>query len=945
MMDNSIAPHDPACTDPGCGHAPDPRRRRFLAAAAGTLALGAVGPSLAAAAERVNLAGVAQVTTSYHTPDSALDALRDGATPADSRDPSGGYVSTGEHHGNHWIEYAWPVPVSTDRAAVYWYLGFWDVRLPTAYRLSYWDGAAFVPVRTTHTDPIASDRFLESRFEPVTTTRLRLDFTTEDKFGAALSDWQVWSTGPIPSLPPVAEAGVDRSVIVGGRTYLSAVARSTAARGAQTRWRKLSGPGKVTFASPLDPATTATFSQPGTYELAFEAKNGKLGAASRLTVKAVAAPPRQRLDVVYTKRYTIDNPLWNGRAKALLTRWIPHVIDYCERTDLPTGTGGIDNFIEAAKANRGEPHGPHKGYVFSNAYVLETVEAICIALMVDPQGDPETIAAQDRMRATLERWIPIILAAQEPDGYLQTAKTLAKPGDWPERWSPAHRGDHEGYVAGYFIESAINHYTLTEGRDLRLYDAARKLANCWVAHIGPGKKAWFDGHQEMEQALVRFGRFVNDMEGQGHGDAYIALAQFLLESRRGGSSYDQSHLPPVRQYEAVGHAVRATYFYSGMADIAAETGNVDYQSAVLSLWDNMVNRKYYITGGIGSGETPEGFGANYSLPQDAYCESCSSCGLIFFQYKMNLAYHDARYADLYEHTLYNALLGSVDLAGGTFCYTNPLSNTERTVWHSCPCCVANIPRTLLMLPTWTYVKGEGGLYVNLFVGSTMRVENVAGTDVEMVQKTDYPWNGAVAITVNPARPTRFALRVRIPDRTVSALYTATPRVAGYKSLKVNGQAIAPAIDKGYAVIEREWKAGDRVELDLPMMPQRIVADHRVEATRGKVAFAYGPIVYNVEKADQPDIGRKIGNAPIGARWRPDLLGGVVALTGRWADGSAMLAVPHYARMNRAGLPVKFAPDGPVVDYAPGSTGVTIAAVQPAPAAGPAPIRSQVWVDA
>ena len=187
--------------------------------------------------------------------------------------------------------------------------------------------------------------------------------------------------------------------------------------------------------------------------------------------------------------------------------------------------------------------------------------------------------------------------------------------------------------------------------------AAKKLADCWVANIGPGKKEWFDGHQEMEQALVRFGRFVNDQEGNRRGDAYIALAKFLLDSRRGGSEYDQSHLPPGQQYEAVGHAVRATYFYSGMADIAAETHDRDYQSAVISLWDNMVNKKYYLTGGIGSGETSEGFGPNYSLRNEAYCETCSSCGLVFFQYKLNLAYHDAKYADLYEQTMYNALLG------------------------------------------------------------------------------------------------------------------------------------------------------------------------------------------------------------------------------------------------------------------------------------------------
>src|SRR4029078_2326307 len=495
-------------------------------------------------------------------------------------------------------------------------------------------------------------------------------------------------------------------------------------------------------------------------------------------------------------------------------------IRMCERNDIAPGRGdgGIDNFIEAGKANLGQTHGKHKGYVLSNALGHQTVESMCIALMVDPQGDPDIIKEQELMRSTLERWIPIILAAQMPDGYLQTAYILADRQSWPERWSPDHRGNHEGYVSGYFIESAINHCTLTDGKDLRLYNAAKKLANCWVANIGPGKKDWYDGHQEMEQALVRFGRFVNDMEGKNsHGDSYIQLAKFLLDNRHDGSEYDQSHVPVQQKYEAVGHAVRATYNYSAMADVAAETGDVDYQSAVMSLWNNMVNKKYYITGGIGSGETSEGFGGNYSLRNNAYCESCSSCGLIFFQYKMNLAYHDAKYADLYEETMYNALLGSLDMEAKNFTYTNALSSAQpRYQWHTCPCCVGNIPRTLLMVPTWTYVTGDDGLYVNMFVGSTIKVERVVGTDVEMVQKTDYPWSGNISMTVNPKVSKEFTLYVRVPNRTTSALYTPVPQVTGIKSLTVNGKAITPEIKNGYAVIKRTWKKGDKVDLVLPM---------------------------------------------------------------------------------------------------------------------------------
>ncbi len=567
--------------------------------------------------------------------------------------------------------------------------------------------------------------------------------------------------------------------------------------------------------------------------------------------------------------------------------------------NLREGGGGIDNFVEAGKKLAGQPAGPHRGYVFSNAWVHQTVEAICIALMVDPQGDGDVARAQENLQATLEDCIHKILAAQEPDGYLQTAFTL---DDSKRRWSPRFRADHEGYTAGYFIESAINHYTLTNGTDRRLYDAAKKLADCWVANIGPPpKRAWYDGHQEMEQALVRFGRFVNDMEGNGAGDDYIQLAKFLLDSRRDGSEYDQSHVPVQQQYEAVGHAVRAVYSYSGMADVATETGDLDYRSAVMSLWDNIVNKKYYVTGGIGSGETSEGFGPNYSLRNNAYCESCSSCGQIFFQYKMNLSYHDAKYADLYEETFFNALLGSLDMPGKNFYYQNPLdSGWPRYPWHGCPCCVGNIPRTLLMLPTWTYVKDEDGIYVNMFVGSTIQVEDVAGTDVEMVQQTNYPWDGRVAITVNPAEETEFAVRVRSPKRSVSGLYTSTPEADGITSISVNGSPVEPEIENGYAVIRRTWKAGDKIDLVLPLVPQRVKCSDEVAANRGRVALRYGPLVYNVESVDSNKLDGVLDpNSELTTEWRPDLLGGVVVIQGKFADGSPLVAIPNFARNNRA----------------------------------------------
>lgn len=773
------------------------------------------------------------------------------------------------------------------------------------------------------------------------------------------------------ALPLTAIAGVDRVVMNHGKTYLNGwigygepPRRGRGGRGAPATpppenpgpaptiaWSKASGPGTVTFADASAAVTTAIFSAPGAYVLQVTADNGQTKASSSLAVNVELPPAATQLTPVVTKRHTITSPLWAARTRALITSWIPHCVDQINRDDLQQGPGGIDNFLEAAKALRGEPHGRHKGYVFSNAWVHQTVEAMSLALMVDPRGDKAIIAAQARMRATLDDWIPKILAAQHQDGYLQTAFTLRDPQRWPDRWTPQGRGNHEGYTAGYFIESAINHYTMTDRKDARLYNAAKKLADCWADHIGPPpKQEWFDGHQEMEQALVRFGRFVNEIEGpstgsghpstgsgQGPGDRYIALAKFLLDCRKGGTEYDQSHVPVVQQYEAVGHAVRAAYTYSGMADVAVETHDVDYQSAVKSLWDNVVHRKYYLTGGVGSGESSEGFGPNYSLRNRSYCEACSSCGEIFFQWKLHLAYHDAQYADLYEQTMYNALLGALDLDGKNFYYTNPLdANEQRTPWHVCPCCVGNIARTLLMLPTWMYSKGTDGLYVNLFAGSAVKIEDVAGTTVEMVQTTDYPWKGNVAITVNPAVAKEFAIRIRVPNRDVSSLYTSAPAANGITSISVNGAAVKPAITSGYAVITRRWKAGDKIDLVLPMTVQRVHASEKIAADKDRVALRYGPLVYNIEQVDQDILGVLDPSARLTPEWRADLLGGVTVIKGTFADGSPMTAIPNFTRYNRNPPAPAYVPPQPARGAAPAGT-------PPPQRPAPPPPESIVWI--
>ena len=897
---------------------------RFVATFAGSLVFALAGSMFAqqglgmesdspeaggttAAASGVNLAAAAEPSSSYVSGDRTLTALHDGHDPENSRDRRRGSYGNWPQKGAQWVQYDWSQPISTCKIAVYWWNDGSGVRLPKACRLLYWDGKDFVAVGNPSGLGVAENQYNTTTFDEVRTSKLRLEIDSDGDYSTGILEWRVYDTGKSPDFPPSVAAGVDRVVVLGGKTYLSGELKTLGNKGASTTlaWSKASGPGEVAFADAKTLATTATFSAVGDYVLKLTAGKDPLSASSTLAVKVVPPPPATHLDPIDTKRYTIANPLWNSRAKALIVNWIPHCIRKISDPDLPQG--GINNFVEAASKLAGKPYGKHRGYVFSNAWVYNTIESICIALMIDPRGDQEIVKAQEAMKATLEDWIPKILAAQEPDGYLQTVFTLTDR----ERWSPKHRGDHEGYVAGYLLESAIAHYLMTNRTDARLYQAAKKLADCWYDNLGPApKKPWYDGHQAMEIALVRFGRFVNQMEGEGKGDKYIGLAKFLLDCRGGGNPYDQSHLPVIQQYEAVGHAVRAVYSYAGMADVAMETGDADYRSAVMSIWDNLVNRKYYVTGGVGSGETSEGFGPDYSLRHNAYCESCSSCGEIFFQHKLHMTYHDARYVDLYEETLYNALLGSVDLEGKNFYYQNPMdSNRLRYDWHGCPCCVGNIPKTLLMLPTWTYSRSADSLYVNLFIGGTVKVEGVAGTDVEMVQTTDYPWSGEVSITVNPAVEKNFSVRVRAPDRGVSNLYAATPQADGITSIALNGSRIAPPIDKGYAVITRTWKAGDKIDLVLPMKIQRIKGSEKIAATRGQVALRYGPLIYNVESVDQDPLKILPPESALKTEWRGDLLGGVMVIKGAWADGSPLMAIPNYARCNRA--PV--APEGSAGD--------------------------------
>jgi DUF1680 family protein len=868
----------------------------------------------ALAREKINLAVVAVSSTSYVSGHETILGLNSGFDPRNSNDKRHGAYGNWPQQGSQWVEYTWSQPITTSNIAIYWFDDHNGVRLPKACRLLYDDGGKLVPVGHAVGLGLKENAYNPTTFDEVTTTRLRVEIDSNHA-STGILQWKVYDTGKSPNFPPRVDAGPDRAVVVGGHTRLLGVVKDDGKLlpAPKTLWSKEAGPGTVSFDDPQALDTTARFDAAGQYVLMLTADDGELKGAASLKVDVFAAPQKIGdkfgLESLEPIPYKVNSPLWSDRLKQVIIHWIPHC--YKVDSDPKLECGGIENFVRAGDKLAGRPYGRHIGAVFANTWTYNIIESMSLAQLLDPQGDAEILAAQKAMRDKLEDWIPKILSAQEPDGYLHTYNTLNNLPRWH------NKDDHEGYQTGYFIEAALAHYESTGRKDDRLYRAARKMADLWCNTFGPApKRMWYDGHEELEQSLARLARFVDATEGTGAGRKYLDLAGFLLSCRRGGDSYDQSHLPVTEQYEALGHSVRAMYLYSGMSDYALATGDLAYLGATKSLWDNLVRKKYYITGGVGSGETSEGFGANYSLPNNAYCESCADCGGLFFHHKMDLIHRDAQYADLAEVVLYNAILGSVDLPAENFTYTNPLDSMEhRYKWHGCPCCIGNIPRTLLMLPRWMYARGDDGLYVNMFIGSSCTVadvvgQNGTGTDVEMTQTTDYPWNGKVSIVVKPSKPVKFALHVRVPNRQVTQLYKFTPEVSGLTSLTLNGEAVQAAIGHGYAVIDRLWQPGDRVELELPLGVQRARADDHVKADRGRVALCYGPLVYNIESVDHQNVDATLSpDEVLTAEWRPDLLGGVMAIRGRFADGTPLTAIPNYARLNRGGRSLVWIKEG------------------------------------
>jgi DUF1680 family protein len=614
------------------------------------------------------------------------------------------------------------------------------------------------------------------------------------------------------------------------------------------------------------------------------------------------------LQPVCFQKVKIDG-FWKTQFKRLTEKWIPHCIEQME-----AGGQGQEllNLVHTSKALKGEPHGEFTGLPWSDAYIYNTIESICLALAIDPAGDEDLSRAQNFLRMKMEQWIPIILAAQCEDGYIHSFHVV---NNFP-RYSNTKA--HEFYVQGYFIEMGVAHYRITGGADRRLYDAAVRCADHLCKTFGPPpKRVWIHGHPGMGYALCRLARLVNEAEGPGQGDKYFQLAKFLLDTRHTveehRSAYNQSHRPVIEMTDAVGHAVRATYFYTAMADLAMLARDDDYLAAVDRIWANAIHRKQYITGGVGASHRGEAFSEDFDLRNDGYCESCAGCGMTFWADRMFRIHHKAHHMDVQERTLYNNILGAVELSGENFFYQNPLaSDKARYSWHGCPCCVGNIPRALLAIKDLMYAldAAKTTLYVSHFVASEGTITDIAGTSLHIIQESGYPWTGDVKIILNPQEAAEFTLRIRIPDRTESDLYTATPDLDGQFTVRLNGEAQSLSVKDGFVSLQRLWQGGDVVEATLPMEVQRVHCDDRVRANRGRVALVRGPIAHNVEDVDHGHDVRKLilpPDAPLKAVWKPELLGGVMAIEGRalvqtdeGEEPAELLAAPNYVRLNRGG---------------------------------------------
>ena len=535
----------------------------------------------------------------------------------------------------------------------------------------------------------------------------------------------------------------------------------------------------------------------------------------------------------------VADGFWGQRLKASREVTIPLAFSKCEET------GRYENFVKAAHPSDDYVVG---GLAFDDTDVYKTIEGASYVLQTYPDK---------KLEAYIDSVLTIVAGGQEPDGYLYTSRTMnpKHPHEWSgeKRWEKVEELSHEFYNLGHMIEGAVAHYQATGKRNF--LDIAIKYADCVCREVGvgPGQVDRVPGHQIAEMALCRLYLVTGDKK-------YLDQAKYFLD-RRGKTAnrdaYNQSHLPVLEQDEAVGHAVRATYMYSGIADVAALTGDQAYIDAIDRIWENIAGKKLYITGGIGATNRGEAFGANYELPNaTAYCETCAAIGNVYVNHRMFLLHGDSKYYDVLERTLYNGLLSGVSLQGDGFFYPNPLAlagGYERKPWFGCACCPSNICRFIPSVPGYVYAVKDDNLYVNLYMPNTL-TQKVNGKEVALRQETSYPWNGDVDIIIDKNTAKTFSLILRIPgwvrgEVTPGGLYSYVDgKSLAYKVL-VNGEEVSSSLDKGYFTITRKWKKGDKVSLHLDMEPRLVTAREEVEADRGRIAVERGPIVYCVEQTD------------------------------------------------------------------------------------------------
>lgn len=594
---------------------------------------------------------------------------------------------------------------------------------------------------------------------------------------------------------------------------------------------------------------------------------------------------------------------WGERLKACRLTTIPLAFNKCEET------GRYHNFENATHPSDTIHVG---GFSFDDTDVYKTIEGASYILQTYPDKKLENY---------IDSVLTIVAAAQEPDGYLYTSRTMnpKHPHEWAgsKRWETVEILSHEFYNLGHMVEGAIAHYQATGKRNF--LDIAIRYADCVCREIGPdkGQLVRVPGHQIAEMALAKLYIVTGN-------EKYLRQAKFFLDMRGRTSrtdAYSQAHLPVIDQREAVGHAVRAVYMYSGMADVAALTGDPAYVNAIDAIWDNIVSRKYYITGGIGARHEGESFGGNYELPNaSAYCETCAAIGNVYVNHRLFLMHGDAKYYDVLERTLYNGVISGMSVDGGAFFYPNPLESHgehERQPWFGCACCPSNLCRFIPSIPGYVYAVKDRDVYVNLFMSNTAKLD-VEGKMVELSQSTNYPWNGDITITVNKNKAGKFGMKIRIPgwvqNKVVpSDLYSYSDGKQPGFTISINGTAVDSNIEKGYITINRQWKKGDVVDIHFDMEPRTVIANENVAADRGRVAFERGPLVYCAEWPDNEfDIHHIIvnQNPKITATSRPDIINGLITLTtdaqtlaydatgALVADKVKLTLIPYYAWCHR-----------------------------------------------